>query len=74
MSRVPVPVLVPITFLFQKRVSNSLVDPFISRPALRQTRSVLNEAVIFSAEDATGLEPGVERSGTPGTDLRADER
>ena len=34
----------------------------------------LNEAVIFSAEGAPGLKPGVERSGTPGTDLRADER
>jgi hypothetical protein len=27
-----------------------------------------------SPEGATGLKPGVERSGTPGTDLRADER
>jgi len=27
-----------------------------------------------SAEGATGLKLGVERSGTPGTDLRADER
>jgi hypothetical protein len=26
------------------------------------------------AEGATGLKPGVERSGAPGTDLRADER
>jgi hypothetical protein len=34
----------------------------------------LNEAVIFSAEGATGLKPGVERSGTPGTDFEADER
>jgi len=30
--------------------------------------------VIFSTEGATGLKPGVERSGAPVTDLRADER
>ena len=30
----------------------------------RTDKSELNEAVIFSAEGATGLKPGVERSGT----------
>jgi hypothetical protein len=40
----------------------------------RSCKRELNEAVIFSAEGATGLKPGVERSGAPGTDLKADER
>jgi len=41
---------------------------------LKPPKRYFDEAVIFSAGGATGLKPGVERSGTPGTDLRADER
>ena len=34
-------------------------------PGLKPHKRQFNEAVIFSAEGATGLKPGVERSGTP---------
>jgi len=32
-----------------------------------------NEAVIFSAEGATGLKPGVERSGAPGMGMVCEQ-
>ena len=46
---------------------------FGTQPEYDPHKRQLIESVIFSAEGATGLKPGVERTGTRGTDLRADE-
>jgi hypothetical protein len=44
------------------------------KPQIAIDLSKIERGNFGSAEGATGLKPGVERSGTPGTDLRADER